>query len=126
MPFHLSRTRMAPETIARLARHPENRMDASEAGARDYGGRMLGYFYCTGRNDIISLSWVPDMIVAAALESTIYGSGAFLDYDNTWLLSVEEMKEAVRKSREWPTLRDYKPPGRALEECAGSDADRGD
>lgn len=118
MPFHMSRTRMAAETIARLARYPENRMAASKDGVKDFGGEMIGYFYSTGRSDIISLSWVPDPIAACALETTIYGSGALLDYDHVWLLSVEEMTEAARKSKEWPSMRDYRPPGAAGEEMA--------
>jgi uncharacterized protein with GYD domain len=118
MPIQMSRTRTTAETWARQARYPEDRMVASKAGARDYGGEMVGYYYSSGRIDIVAIAQLPDMVTACALESAIYGSGAFLDYDNVWLITVDEMAEATRKAREWPTLRDYKPPGLVGEEKA--------
>ncbi len=113
MPYHMSRARMTAETLARIAETPEDRMAASKEGSKDSGGKMLGYWYSTGTSDIIAMSWEPDMIGTTALESVIWGSGAFLEFKHTWLLSMEEMKDAMRRSNEWPTLANYKPPGMA-------------
>ena len=111
VPYHLLLARYNRDTWIRMATHPENRMKASEAGAQDYQGRMLGYWYSAGRYDVYSLLEAPDLITAGALHAALFSSGAFLEFNHTVLLSVAEMKEAVKKSKEWPTLRDYRPPG---------------
>ena len=115
MPYHLIRSRMTAETWARLARRPDDRLKASKGGASDFGGEMVGYWHSTGAHDVIAVARLPDLITAAALESAIYGSGSFLDFNHTWLLSVDEMKVAVGKVDEWPSLRNYTPPGGSKE-----------
>ena len=111
MPYQLLLARYDRDTWGRMASNPEDRMDASKAGARDYQGRMLGYWYSAGRYDVYSLLEAPDLIAAGALHAALFSSGAFLEFNHAVLLSVSEMKEAVKKSQEWPTLRDYRPPG---------------
>lgn len=113
MPYHLLLARYDRATWEGIVSNPEDRMDASKAGARDYQGSMLGYWYSAGRYYVYSLLEAPDLITAGALHATIFSSGAFLEFNHTVLLSVTEMKEAVKNSWAWPTLRDYRPPGGA-------------
>jgi len=111
MPYHLLRCRYSAETWDRLARNPENRLSAAKGGADDFGGEMVGYWYSTGRRDVYSLMSALDMVAGAALHAHLFASGAFLDFDQSILLDVEEMKEAIRQSGEWPSLRNYHAPG---------------
>lgn len=111
MPYHLLRCRYSPETWDRMARTPENRMAASRGGAADFGGEMVGYWYAVGARDVYSLMSAPDMVAGAALHATLFSSGAFLDFDQSILLDVDEMKEALRISSTWPSLQSYHRPG---------------
>jgi uncharacterized protein with GYD domain len=111
MPHFLLRTRLAPETWARLARAPEDRRAAASEGAKDYGGEQVGYWYSTGRYDCYSLIRAPDQTAAAALHAALFASGAFTAFSPTLLMTVEEMKEAMKKTEEWPSLRNYRAPG---------------
>lgn len=111
MKYFLLRTRLAPETWARLMKSPEDRREAARAGARDYGGELVGYWYSTGRYDCYSLVGVPDDQTAAALKGALFGSGAFLAFEPTLLMTVEEMRAAMAKADAWPTFRNYRPPG---------------
>lgn len=111
MPYHLFLARYDQATWERMATNPEDRMGASRDGARDYRGRMLGYWYSGGRYDVYSLLEAPDLITASALHGALFSSGAFLEFNHAVLLSVAEMKEAMRKTEEWPTLKNYHPPG---------------
>lgn len=86
-------------------------MAASQAGANDYKGEMIGYWYATGRYDCYSILRAPDLLTASALHAAIFSSGAFLEFHHTVLLTLDEMKESVRMSNEWPSLRNYRPPG---------------
>jgi len=113
--YFLLRTRLTPETWARLLQSPEDRRVAARAGAEDYGGELVGYWYSTGRYDCYSLVGTPDQTAAAALHAALFSSGAFVDFNPSLLMTVEEMREAVKKADEWPTLRHYRAPGRAPE-----------
>jgi uncharacterized protein with GYD domain len=112
MKYFLLRTRLTPETWARLLRSPEDRRIAAREGAEDYGGELVGYWYSTGRYDCYSLIASPDETAPAALHAALYSSGAFLEFNPTALMTVEQMREAVKKADEWPTLRNYRAPGR--------------
>jgi uncharacterized protein with GYD domain len=111
VPYHLLLARYDRDTWGRVVNNPEDRMEASKAGAQDFGGKMLGYWYSAGRYDVYSLLEAPDLLTAAALHAALFSSGAFLEFNHTVLMSVAEMQAAVAKSWEWPTLRDYRPPG---------------
>ena len=111
MKYFLLRTRLTPETWARLLHAPEDRRVAAREGAKDYGGELVGYWYSTGRYDCYSLVGAPDQTAAAALHAALFSSGAFVDFHPTLLTTVEEMRDAMKKADEWPTLRNYRPPG---------------
>lgn len=113
MPHFLLKTNLTGETWARLAANPVDRLQAARAGAADFGGEHLGYWYATGRYDTYSLLRAPDEITAAALKATLFSSGGFNDFQPVTLLTVDEMKAAIAKAEQWPSFRDYRPPGAA-------------
>lgn len=102
---------MKGATWARLISNPEDRLEKSKQGAREFGGEHLGYWYSSGRYDIYSLLWAPDVITAGTLQANLFSSGGFEDFDQTVLLTVEEMREAIARGKGWPSFQQYKAPG---------------
>ena len=107
----LLKTRMTPETWARLLANPEDRLKKAKEGAADFGGEQLGYWYSAGRYDVYSLLAAPDVVTAGALHSRLFSSGGFIDFEPVTLLTVEEMKEAVTRAEKWPSFNTYRTPG---------------
>ena len=111
MPHFLLRTRLSAESWARMARNPEDRLEKAKAGAADFGGEQIGYWYSTGRYDCYSLLRAPDVETAGSLRAILFASGGFVDFHQTTLLTVEEMKDAVAQAEKWPSFAAYNPPG---------------
>ncbi len=116
MPHFLLKSRMTGATWARLIAHPEDRFEKSRQGAREFNGEHLGYWYSSGTYDIYSLLRAPDVLTAGTLQANLFGSGAFTDFDQTTLLSVDEMREAIAQGTRWPSFATYKAPGGASDD----------
>lgn len=111
MPHFLLKSRMTGATWARLIANPEDRLEKSKQGAREFNGEHIGYWYSCGRYDIYSLLQAPDVITAGTLQANLFSSGGFTDFDTTALLTVDEMREAISRGTRWPSLASYKTPG---------------
>lgn len=87
--------------------HPENRAEASRDGAHLHDGRSVGYWYGLTPGHIFSIIEAPDELVAAALLSAMFSSGAFENLRTEVLLIPEQMMEAMIHGSKLP----YSPPG---------------
>jgi len=104
---------MTGTTWARLIANPEDRFEKSRQGAREFNGEHIGYWYSSGRYDIYSLLFAPDVTTAGTLQACLFSSGGFSDFDQTTLLTVDEMREAIARGKTWPSFSGYSTPGGA-------------
>ncbi len=111
MPYFLLKTNMAAHTWAAFLAQPEDRLVKSREGARDFGGRHLGYWYSTGAHDGYGLLEAPDSETAGTLQSTLFASGGFRSFQPVPLLTVDQMRDAVARAETWPSFRGYRTPG---------------
>jgi uncharacterized protein with GYD domain len=81
-----------------------SRREAVRQGIEAQGGRLEGFYYTFGKDDVIVIAEVPDNVTAAALSLAISASGS-VGIRTTVLLTPEEIDEATKKSV------NYRPPG---------------
>lgn len=61
------------------------------------GGKLEGFYYAMGDDDLILIAEIPDQTTAAAIALNIAAAGA-LEVSTTVLVSPETIDEAVNKS----------------------------
>ncbi len=107
MAMYLTRFSYTPETWARLIQTPEDRRKAARACIESVGGKLHGFWYAFGEHDGWNLWEAPDNVSMAAVALAIGAGGALRSIETTVLLSVEELMEALGKSKSIQ----YRPPG---------------
>ena len=68
------------------------------------GGKMEGFYYAFGYDDVFAIVDVPDNVTAAALSFAVNASGA-VSIRTTVLMTPEEVDQATKKTV------NYRPPG---------------
>jgi uncharacterized protein with GYD domain len=68
------------------------------------GGKLEGFYWAFGDEDVVAICEMPDNVSAAALSLAVSASGA-VSIKTTVLMTAEEMDQAVQKSVE------FRPPG---------------
>jgi uncharacterized protein with GYD domain len=81
------------------------RRQAAEAALKSVGGKVDGFYFAFGENDVYAIVDAPDNVAIAAASLTIGASGA-VHTKTVVLLTPEEIDQATKKG----TI--YQPPGR--------------
>jgi uncharacterized protein with GYD domain len=68
------------------------------------GGKMEGFYYAFGDDDVFAIVDVPDNVTAAAIAMAVNASGA-VSIRTTVLMTPEEVDQATKKTV------NYRPPG---------------
>jgi uncharacterized protein with GYD domain len=68
------------------------------------GGKMEGFYYAFGDDDVFVICDVPDNVTAAAIAMAVNASGA-VSIKTTVLMTPEEVDQATKKTV------NYRPPG---------------
>jgi uncharacterized protein with GYD domain len=97
MPHYLVQFSYASRGVRDMLEQPDldNAAQAS-AMVASLGGRVLGYWFAFGTFDGTVLLEAPDNSVAAAVAMAIRGTGHVTRLETTVLLTMEELKKAVR------------------------------
>jgi uncharacterized protein with GYD domain len=80
------------------------RQQAVRAAIEGLGGRLEGFYYALGEDDVYVLADLPDNVTAAAIGVTVSASG-LVHTRTTALMTVEEVDRALA------TSVGYRPPG---------------
>jgi uncharacterized protein with GYD domain len=108
MAMYLTKGSHTPEGWARLLANPEDRRTALSPVIEAMGGKLHGYWYAFGDDDVFVLFEAPDDVVTvAALRVKVASTGAFTHVSTTRLLTVEEALDAMRRS----AGTEYRAPG---------------
>jgi uncharacterized protein with GYD domain len=108
MSMYLTRFSYAPETWARLAKHPEDRRIAAKAYIESAGGKLHGFWYAFGDYDGYTLWEAPSNVAMASVTMALNAGGALSKCETTALLTVEETLDALGRVE---SVR-YRPPGK--------------
>jgi uncharacterized protein with GYD domain len=107
MPLYMTQVSYTSEAWAALTRNPEDRSEAFGNLAETMGGRLLSFYNCFGKYDVVVIYEAPDESTAAAIVLAAVSPGHLSRAETTVLLSAEEGVEAMRKAGE----ATYRAPG---------------
>ena len=86
------------EAIATMAKHPQDRSVPMRELIKKLGGRMIGFYFCYGEYDVVTISELPDDSAATTAALAAMSPGHLKAYKTTKLFTVEETMEAMRKA----------------------------
>jgi uncharacterized protein with GYD domain len=110
MAFYMMQAKYSQDAMSALVQRPEDRMVTTTKLLKGVGGRLLYYFFCFGRFDIVLLFELPDNVSAASLAMTLSAAGTVAETETTPLMTMEEAIAAMQKAGEATGV--YQPPGR--------------
>lgn len=106
MPKYLWRASYTAEGSAGLLKDGGSKRRATvQALVEKLGGRLEGFYYAFGEDDLYLIADMPDAATAAAVGLTVNATGA-VRLSTTVLLSPEEIDSAAQKTV------DYRAPGK--------------
>jgi uncharacterized protein with GYD domain len=98
MPLYMIQATYTAEAIATLAKNPQDRSIPVRELIQKLGGRMIGFYFCYGEYDVVTLSELPDDSAATAVALAARSPGHLKAFKTTKLFTVEETMEAMRKA----------------------------
>ncbi len=106
MPRYLLRLSASSDTWAAMIKDPSNRFEANRPVVESMGGKLEGYYFVVGENEIVELLEMPDDVSMEAITMAILASGAGKSIKTSTLLTAEEAMEAMRRA----SNVGYRPP----------------
>jgi uncharacterized protein with GYD domain len=100
MSYYLIQASYASQAIAAMVKNPQDRAAAVRPMIEKAGGKLHGFWFTFGDNDIVAVAELPNNVSAAALSMAIGASGALSSYRSTPMLTSGEAVEAMRKAAE--------------------------
>jgi uncharacterized protein with GYD domain len=98
MAHFMIRARYSAAAVLALVANPHDRHKAAAAAVEALGGKLLGFYFAFGPDDVVALFEAPDATAAAALSMAIGASGALASIETVPLLTMHEAMEAMRKA----------------------------
>ncbi|MDE2815105.1 MAG: GYD domain-containing protein [Chloroflexota bacterium] len=111
MPTYMSQFSYGVETWKQLAENPEDRRDAIEPLLESLGGRLIAVYYAFGDYDGVVIFEAPDGVTAAAAVIAAIAPGHVSSVKTTRLLTVDEMQDALAKTKIVAERTGYDRPG---------------
>ncbi|MCH8061598.1 MAG: GYD domain-containing protein [Chloroflexi bacterium] len=106
MPRYLLGLSASADTWAAMIKDPSNRLEANRPVIESIGGKLEGYYFVVGENEIVELVDMPDDVSMEAITMAILASGAAKSVKTSTLLTAEEAMEAMRRAGDVG----YRPP----------------
>lgn len=98
MPSYLLQVGYGPQAWAAMVRKPQNRAEAVKGAIEKLGGKITGFWFTFGEDDVIAIMEMPDNVSAAAFSLAVAAGGACRSCRTTPLLTIEEGMEAMKKA----------------------------
>jgi uncharacterized protein with GYD domain len=98
MPHFMIRARYSAAAVQAMIAKPQDRHKAAAAAVEALGGKLHGFYFAFGPDDVIAIAEAPDATAAAALSMAIGASGALAAIETVPLLTIHEAMEAMRKA----------------------------
>lgn len=108
MPYYLFQGRYTTDTIRTLVENPQDREAGARTAVEAMGGRLHGFFFCFGAEDVVALIEAPSDEAMAACALAVGASGAMSGGATTKLLTSAEAMSAMAKAK--AVTAAYTPP----------------
>ena len=95
---YLLRLSASADTWAAMIKDPSNRLEANRPVVESMGGKLEGYYFVVGENEIVEIIEMPDDVSMEAITMAILASGAAKSIKTSTLLTAEEALEAMRRA----------------------------
>jgi uncharacterized protein with GYD domain len=98
MPLYMIQATYTAEAIATMTKNPQDRSIPVRELIQKFDGRLIGFYFCYGEYDVVTLSELPDDSAATAVALAAQSPGHLKAFKTTKLFTVEETMEAMRKA----------------------------
>ena len=98
MARYLVRLSASADTWAAMIKNPSNRLEANRPVVESMGGKLEGYYFVVGENEIVELIEMPDEVSMEAITLAILATGAVKSIKTSSLLTAEEAMESMRRA----------------------------
>ena len=110
MPLFLAQFSYSPAAWATFIKAPQDRVAASEALLKHFGGRLVGLYYTPGAEyDGFALFEAPDDATAAAIEIADVAAGHLSRNRLTRVFSAEEKRAMLLQAAGAPSMAPKNP-----------------
>lgn len=106
MAFYMIQASYSVQAMASLIKNPQDRSAVVKSMIEKADGKLHGFWFSFGDQDLVAIAEVPDNVGAVALAMAIGSSGAMSSYKTTPLLSVAESVAAMKQA----AAVGYQPP----------------
>ena len=107
MGLYMIQGRLSKEAFKAMASSDTDRRDVVAKMLEQINGKLHGYYFAFGGNDIVAIIEGPDNVSVASVAIAVGSSGTVQNITTTPLLSYEEGIEAIRGANSVT----YTPPG---------------
>jgi uncharacterized protein with GYD domain len=98
MALYMVQAAYTAEALATMAKNPQDRSVPVRELLQKVGGRLIGFYFCFGEDDVVVLYEAPDDTTATAIALAGATPGHLKAYKTTKLFTVEETMEAMRQA----------------------------
>lgn len=99
MPHFLIKVKYSSAAVKAMIANPQDRQKAAAEAIEAVGGRLHGFYFAFGPDDVVAVFEAPDASTAAALSMAIGASGALSSIETVPLLTMQEATAALNKAR---------------------------
>jgi uncharacterized protein with GYD domain len=108
MPHYLYQMSYSREAVKAMIANPTDREAAARQITEAAGGKLKGFYFCFGSNDVVVIAEAPSDEAIAAVSLAVAASGAASAGAITKLLTAAEGMEAMKTAGK--ITGSYKPP----------------
>jgi uncharacterized protein with GYD domain len=108
MPHYLYQMSYSRDAIQALIASPTDREAAARQIAEAAGGKLKGFYFSFGSNDVVVIAEAPNDATMAAISLAVGASGAASHGAITKLMTAQEGMEAMKIAGK--AVGSYKPP----------------
>ena len=98
MAVYMSQFAYTAEAVASMAKNPQDRSKPVSELMQKLGGRLIGFYFCFGEYDTLTIFEAPDDTDALAASLAAVAPGHLKAIKTTRLFTGEETMEAMRKA----------------------------
>lgn len=99
MPHYMFQGRYSAAALKAMVDSPQNREDAARELIEAVGGKLTGFFFAFGQDDVIALIEAPDDGAMAACALAVGASGSMSGGATTKLMTAEEAMSAMKAAQ---------------------------
>ena len=98
MPFYMFQGQYTSDAINSLIDSPQDREAAARGMIEALGGKLHGFYFCFGSDDVVAIMEMPDDKAMVAGSMLVGGSGAMSSGRTTKLMTMADAMDAMKSA----------------------------